>query len=143
MFMRFPPRGLCSAAMLPRVPWARARIAGPSCPQLPGVARARRRHSAATDCDSSSDFRSHTNGRGYTVELRLAGHGARREAYRTMIFAKRSRPPEGPVDSAQTHYSSQLAGEGLEREYEDIVRAQVARLGVPLETVEVEVRPAG
>ena len=60
-----------------------------------------------------------------------------------MIFAKRSRPPEGPVDSAQTHYSSQLAGEGLEREYEDIVRAQVARLGIPLETIEVEVRPAG
>jgi hypothetical protein len=63
-----------------------------------------------------------------------------------MIFGKRS-PPQGPQaehDSAQTLYSSsQMSGEGLEREYEDIVRAQLARLGVPLDTVEVEVRPAG
>ena len=61
-----------------------------------------------------------------------------------MIFARRSQPPEPTEhDSAQTHYSSQLAGEGLEREYEEIVRAQIVRLGVPLENVEVEVRSAG
>lgn len=62
-----------------------------------------------------------------------------------MIFAKRSRTPDAAAerDSAQTHYSSHLAGEGLEREYEDLVRVQIARLGIPLETVEVEVRQAG
>jgi len=68
-----------------------------------------------------------------------------------MIFSKRS-PPQakhktkqgGVPDSALTQYnSSQMSGEGLEREYEEVVRAQLARLGVPLETVEVEVRPAG
>lgn len=61
-----------------------------------------------------------------------------------MIFAKRSQRPEAAEhDSAQTQYSSQLAGEGLEREYEELVRAQLVRLGVPLENVEVEVRSAG
>ena len=61
-----------------------------------------------------------------------------------MIFAKRSQTPQpAEHDSAQTHYSSQLAGEGLEREYEELVRAQLARLGIPLENVEVEVRSAG
>lgn len=68
-----------------------------------------------------------------------------------MIFSKKSAPQAkqktkqgGVPDSALTQYSSsQLSGEGLEREYEDVVRAQLARLGVPLETVEVEVRPAG
>ena len=61
-----------------------------------------------------------------------------------MIFAKRSQTPEpAEQESAQTHYSSQLAGEGLEREYEELVRAQLVRLGVPLENVEVEVRSAG
>jgi len=60
-----------------------------------------------------------------------------------MIFGKRLVQAEAP-DSAQTHYSSsQVTGEGLEREYEEIVRAQIAKLGVPLETVQVEVRPAG
>ena len=62
-----------------------------------------------------------------------------------MIFAKKTRNQDG--DSAptqtQTQYGSQLSGEGLEREYEELVRAQLARLGIPLETVEVEVRPAG
>jgi len=62
-----------------------------------------------------------------------------------MIFGKRTPPQSQPAerDSAQTVYSSQMSGEGLEREYEDIVRAQLTKLGVPLETVEVEVRPAG
>jgi hypothetical protein len=60
-----------------------------------------------------------------------------------MIFGKRTPPQAQPADSAQTVYSSQMAGEGLEREYEDIVRAQITKLGVPLECVEVEVRPAG
>jgi hypothetical protein len=61
-----------------------------------------------------------------------------------MIFGKRLSSQTDSPDSAQTHYSSsQVTGEGLEREYEEIVRAQLAKLGVPLETVEVEVRPAG
>jgi len=63
-----------------------------------------------------------------------------------MIFGKRSTPqvPQTERSSAeQTIYSSQLAGEGLEREYEEIVRSQLVKLGVPLETVEVEVRTAG
>ena len=63
-----------------------------------------------------------------------------------MIFGKRSTPqvPQAERGSAeQTIYSSQLAGEGLEREYEEIVRSQLAKLGVPLDTVEVEVRTAG
>jgi hypothetical protein len=61
-----------------------------------------------------------------------------------MIFAKRSpRPEPAENDSVQTQYSSQLAGDGLEREYEELVRVQIDRLGVPLEDVEVEVRPAG
>jgi hypothetical protein len=67
-----------------------------------------------------------------------------------MIFSKRSAPPDkqkakqapGP-DSALTQYSSQLSGEGLEREYAEAVRVQLSRLGIPPETVEVEVRPAG
>jgi hypothetical protein len=67
-----------------------------------------------------------------------------------MIFSKRSAPPDkqkakqaaGP-DSALTQYSSQLSGEGLEREYEEVVRVQLSRLGIPPETVEIEVRPAG
>ena len=62
-----------------------------------------------------------------------------------MIFSKKPAPPakQGEADSAQTHYGSQLSGEGLEREYEEVVWAQLARLGIPHETVEVEVRPAG
>jgi hypothetical protein len=62
-----------------------------------------------------------------------------------MIFGKRTPSQSQPAerDSAQTVYSSQMSGEGLEREYEDIVRAQLTKLGVPLDTVEVEVRPAG
>lgn len=62
-----------------------------------------------------------------------------------MIFGKaKSKTNAAERESAHTRYSSmQLSGEGLEREYEDIVRAQLARLGVPLETVEVEVKPAG
>ena len=63
-----------------------------------------------------------------------------------MIFAKKARTPEpSERDSAptQTQYSSQLASEGLEHEYEELVRAQIVRLGIPLETVEVEVKPAG
>jgi hypothetical protein len=63
-----------------------------------------------------------------------------------MIFSKRSgphKPGEGDT-TVQTQYSSsQMSGEGLEREYEEVVRAQLARLGVPQDTVEVEVRPAG
>jgi hypothetical protein len=65
------------------------------------------------------------------------------EPFPTMIFARRSTPEPAEHESAQTHYSSQLAGEGLEREYEELVRAQLVRLGVPLENVEVEVRSAG
>lgn len=62
-----------------------------------------------------------------------------------MIFGKGKGKGQGAeLDSSQTRYSSlQLSGEGLEREYEDIVRVQIARLGVPLESVNVEVRPAG
>lgn len=63
-----------------------------------------------------------------------------------MIFGKRSTPQVPQAErgsSEQTVYSSQMAGDGLEREYEEIVRAQLAKLGVPLETVEVEVRTAG
>src|SRR3954471_412195 len=63
-----------------------------------------------------------------------------------MIFSKRSgpQPKPGEADTALTQYSSsQMSGEGLEREYEEVVRAQLARLGVPQETVQVEVRPAG
>lgn len=63
-----------------------------------------------------------------------------------MIFGKRS-TPEAPQaersSSEQTVYSSQLAGEGLEREYEELVRTHLVKLGVPLDTVEVEVRTAG
>ena len=32
---------------------------------------------------------------------------------------------------------------GLEHEYGELVRVQIARLGIPLDTVEVEVKPAG
>lgn len=62
-----------------------------------------------------------------------------------MIFGKgKGKGQSAENDSSHTRYSSlQLTGEGLEREYEDIVRAQIARLGVPLDTVHVEVRPAG
>jgi hypothetical protein len=64
-----------------------------------------------------------------------------------MIFSRKPGQPQGKPgegDSAQTHYSSsQLSGEGLEREYEDVVWAQLGRLGIPQDTVEVEVRPAG
>src|SRR4051812_43662309 len=62
-----------------------------------------------------------------------------------MIFGKRtpSQAQASERDSAQTVYSSQMSGEGLEREYEDIVRAQLTKLGVPLDSVAVEVRPAG
>lgn len=62
-----------------------------------------------------------------------------------MIFGKRPQPPDGSnhPDSQTAYGSSQMSGEGLEREYEDIVRAQLSRLGVPQDTVEVEVRPAG
>lgn len=58
-----------------------------------------------------------------------------------MILGKR---PKKDGDPVHTEYgSSQAAGEGLEREYEELVRAQLARLGISMETVEVEVRPAG
>lgn len=63
-----------------------------------------------------------------------------------MIFGRRRRAQRaaGEHDSIQTHYgSSQLPGEGLEPEYEEIIRAQLARLGVPLDTVAVEASAAG
>lgn len=63
-----------------------------------------------------------------------------------MIFSRKPAPQgkPGEGESAQTQYSSsQLSGEGLEREYEDVVWAQLGRLGIPQDTVEVEVRPAG
>ena len=63
-----------------------------------------------------------------------------------MIFSKRSAPQakgEGETIVHTQYSSSQMSGEGLEREYEEVVRAQLARLGVPQETVEVQVRPAG
>lgn len=67
-----------------------------------------------------------------------------------MIFSKRSAPPDkqkpkkgASPDSALTQYGSQLSGEGLEREYEEVVRVQLSRLGIPPDTVDIEVRPAG
>lgn len=62
-----------------------------------------------------------------------------------MIFSKKPAPAgkQGEADSAQTQYGSQLSGEGLEREYEEVVWGQIGRLGIPHDTVQVEVRPAG
>lgn len=63
-----------------------------------------------------------------------------------MIFSRKAPAPgkQGEGDSAHTQYSSyQISGEGLEREYEEVVWVQLGRLGIPQDTVEVEVRPAG
>lgn len=61
-----------------------------------------------------------------------------------MIFGKRSGSQGAAADTVHTQYnSSQVSGEGVEAEYEELVRLQLAKLGVPLDTVSVEVRPAG
>lgn len=63
-----------------------------------------------------------------------------------MIFGKRlgRQPAAEERESVLTRaHSSQLHGEGVEREYEEVVISQLTRLGVPLDTVEVEVRHAG
>jgi hypothetical protein len=63
-----------------------------------------------------------------------------------MIFSKKlpAQGRQGEGESAQTQYSSsQLSGEGLEHEYEEVVWGQLGRLGIRQDTVEVEVRPAG
>jgi len=60
-----------------------------------------------------------------------------------MIFSKKQAAAAKPGEIDQTQYSSQMSGEGLEREYEEVVWGQLGRLGIPHETVAVEVRPAG
>ncbi len=62
-----------------------------------------------------------------------------------MFFARRQLPAGAEAeDSVLTRAgASQLSGEGLEAEYDAVVRSQLGRLGVPLQAVQIEVSPAG